>query len=527
VCVVSRRVSAIASVPVTGAGDGLQPPQTNRLQKRLSTRVRYPERAGRIALSVVVRLELQMSYRTIAAALALEEVSIGERLVGFSLASYADGEHQTFVGNPAAAARAGLSRSQYLAAREQLERRGLISVAVEGGGRGRSSTLTLDFATCGPWREERINPQLFGTVLSYTRARGPARVLLAAFAALADDEREVVGLTTEEIRAAAGLSDRTYRRARASLLASGELVAQSCVGGRGNTNRWRLAEPRSLGTPAPCRQRAAPARNARPLLGAVGSAAHRAKNLGQDRTVSGVNPGQDRTLLPLKPGQNRTVSGLNPGQDRTLLPLKPGQNRTVSGLNPGQDQTVSAETPAETPAPDARAGREPGNQKNNYPPSPPEGGSRTESVTIVEDYLTDRGRKRQRTVVVELDAIREQLRVATVADLADWERVRSELRVLVGESTFEIWLAQLELAATDAGGCLVLAAPVSTRSWVADRFARAFDHAGVVVDRSVRLADERELRLLDALAASPRPVAALDADVLPHLPYPIPHKEAV
>ena len=61
-----------------------------------------------------------MSYRTIAAALALEDVSIGERLVAFSLASYADSEHQTFVGNPAAATRAGLSRNQYLAARERL-----------------------------------------------------------------------------------------------------------------------------------------------------------------------------------------------------------------------------------------------------------------------------------------------------------------------------------------------------------------------------------------------------------------------
>ena len=74
-----------------------------------------------------------MSYRTIAAALALEDVSIGERLVAFSLASYADAEHQTFVGNPAAATRAGLSRSQYLAAREQL-----VGSRVDlGGGRGR------------------------------------------------------------------------------------------------------------------------------------------------------------------------------------------------------------------------------------------------------------------------------------------------------------------------------------------------------------------------------------------------------
>jgi hypothetical protein len=341
----------------------------------------------------------------------------------------------------------------------------------------------LGFATRGPWREERINPQLFQTVLSYTRARGPARALLATLAALADDEREVLGLRTDEICSAAGLSDRTYRRARAALLASGELVAKSCVGGRGNTNEWRLADPRDLGTPLPARQRVAPARNARPLLAAATQAARDAEN----------------------PSQDRTVSGRNPGQNRTLLPLNPGQNRTVSGRNPGQHRTVSPETPAETPASDARAGREPGNQKNNYPPNPPDGGSRTESVTIVEDYLTDRGRKRQRTVVVELDAIHEQLRAATNGDLADWERIRSELRGLVGESTFEIWLAQLELAATDPGGRLVLAAPASTRSWVAHRFARAFDRASVAVDRSVRLADERELQLLDALATSPAP----------------------
>jgi hypothetical protein len=323
-------------------------------------------------------------------------------------------------------------------------------------------------------------------------------VLLATLAALANDEREVLGLTTDEVCSAAGVSDRTYRRARAALLASGELVAESCAGGRGNTNRWRLADPRDLGAPLPARQRVAPTRNARPLLAAATPAVQDAENPGQDRTVSGVNPGQDRTL-----------SSLNPGQNRTVYPESP------------------AETPAETPAPNARAGREPGNQKNNYPPNPPDGGSRTESVTIVEDFLTDRGRKRQRTVVVELDAIREQLRAASDGDLADWERIRDELKRRVGESTFEIWLAQLELAATDPGGRLVLAAPASTRSWVAERFARAFDRAGVVVDRTVRLADERELRLLAALATSPSPAAAPAPDVLPRLPHPIPHKEAV
>jgi hypothetical protein len=73
----------------------------------------------------------------------------------------------------------------------------------------------------------------------------------------------------------------------------------------------------------------------------------------------------------------------------------------------------------------------------------------------------------------------------------------------------------------------VLAAPASTRSWVADRFARAFGGAGVAVDRSVRLADERELRLLEALATSPIPAAAPAPDALPHLSHPIHHQEAV
>jgi hypothetical protein len=514
-CARTQWLSSVASVPSSGAGDGLQPPQTSRLLRSLPHAL-FPVGFGDVALAGLAPARVGMSYRTIAAALALEDVSIGERLVAFSLASFADAEHQTFVGNPAAAARAGLSRSQYLAAREQLEARGWVSVAAPGGGRGRSSTLTLGFAVRGPWREERINPQLFGAVLGYSRARGAARVLLATLAAVANDDREVLGLTTEEVRAAAGLSDRTYRRARATLLASGELVAESCVGGRGNTNRWRLGDPRCLGMPVPARQRVAPARNARPLLGTVAPAEQRVENPGQNRTVSALNPGQDRTLSGVNPGQNRTLSGVNPGQNRTLLPL-----------NPGQSRTVSLETPAETPAPNARAGREPGNQKNNYPPNPPEGGSPAGSVTIVEDFLSDRGRTRQRTVVVELDAIRQQLGPATEADRADWHRIRGELRRLVGESTFEIWLAQVELAATGPAGCLLLTAPAATRGWVADRFTRAFDQAGGAVKRGVRLAGERELRLLDALAASPSLAAALEADPLPDLSDPIPHQEAV
>jgi trehalose synthase len=57
------------------------------------------------------------------AALALDSVTAGERLVAFSLASFADGEHRAFPRAAAAAARAGLSRSRYLAARKVVCRR--------------------------------------------------------------------------------------------------------------------------------------------------------------------------------------------------------------------------------------------------------------------------------------------------------------------------------------------------------------------------------------------------------------------
>ena len=61
-----------------------------------------------------------MSRAAIAAALALENVSAGERLAAFSLASFANSDHRAWPGTRIAAVRAGLSRSQYLAARNGL-----------------------------------------------------------------------------------------------------------------------------------------------------------------------------------------------------------------------------------------------------------------------------------------------------------------------------------------------------------------------------------------------------------------------
>jgi chromosomal replication initiator protein len=57
---------------------------------------------------------------------------------------------------------------------------------------------------------------------------------------------------------------------------------------------------------------------------------------------------------------------------------------------------------------------------------------------------------------------------------AAWREIRAELRRMVGESTYEIWLAPLEVKAWD-GTVLLLQAPPATRAWVAERFGRALE----------------------------------------------------
>ena len=454
-----------------------------------------------------------MSHIAIAAALALEDVSAGERLAAFALASFANREHRAWPGTRVAALCAGLSRSQYLAARDGLVRRDLIAVDEARGGRGNSPVVTLTFASAGPWFDGEVNAPLFEALLSYSPARGSARLLLAALAALADEELAVTAVSTEELLAAAGMADSTYRRARAALLASGELALEMPGGGRARTNRWVLRDPRAADAqPAVAsRTRVAPPGAARPLVAAV----HEATAAETDVLLP--PPVLDESASG--PGLTG-VSTTNPAQDRTVSPGKGPGLTGVSSTNPAQSRTVSAETPPktppETPPPNARAGREPQNQ-GTVPPNPPDGGSRG-GVTIVEDYVTDRGRRRQRTAVVDIDAVREQLGPPTERDTDDWQRSRDALRRIVGESTFEIWLAELELIAVAPNGCLLLAGRAATRGWVAKRFSSTFDRAAQLVDRSIRLASDRELQLLDALATndtSPTAVSPLVADA-PH-----------
>jgi hypothetical protein len=140
-----------------------------------------------------------MSRQAVAAALARHDLVSGERLVALALASFAGSDNRAWPGTPAAAARAGLRRSRYLEARDQLVARGLIVVEERGSGRGRSSTVSLVFADTGPWWDGDINVELFEAVLGYSHATGPARLLLATLAAVADEKGVVGGLTAEEL----------------------------------------------------------------------------------------------------------------------------------------------------------------------------------------------------------------------------------------------------------------------------------------------------------------------------------------
>ena len=155
-----------------------------------------------------------VSHTAIAAVLGRTDLSMGERLVALSLASFADRDHRAFPGNAAAAARAGLGRSRYLQAREQLVARGLVAIESAGRGRGQAATLIALFAQSGPWWEGEINARLLEQVLTRSPVRGPARLLLVTLAALADESGMVNELSTSELCHAAGPANSTYRHVR-------------------------------------------------------------------------------------------------------------------------------------------------------------------------------------------------------------------------------------------------------------------------------------------------------------------------
>jgi hypothetical protein len=521
VCALSLELNVTASARRSaGIGDGPQPHHIPRA-RRAAIQSANPRRDVTLAQARTLLAwdrSDAVSHAAIAAVLRLEDVSAGERLTAFSLASFANREHRAWPGTPVAAARAGLSRSQYLAARDGLAQRGLLHVDDPGGGRGHSPVVSLRFAESGPWCDAEVNPGLVEAMLSYSRTGGSARVLLATLAAVADQHGTVTGLSAEEIQAAAGMADSTYRRARATLLDSGELVLATAGGGRARTNRWQIPDPSSINPEAvaAARPRPMPRPGTRPLLATTRPPRSAAEDqLGLlVEAVAGERKG---------PGLSG-VSAANPVQNRRVSRVKGPGWSGVSTTNPGQSRTVCGETPPqtppETPPPNARKRREPQNPRiRNNPPNPPDGGSH-QLVSIVETHITPRGRQRQQTVTVDLDEIRSQLLSPSHTDHTDWQQVQAAVESAVGTSTFTIWLAALQLIARDDGGTLLLACPPATRRWVAGRFAAVLERVGRSHGRGIRLATDRELQLLNALTAAGAKTP--DGDALPHH-----HQEAV
>ena len=449
-----------------------------------------------------------MSHAAIAAALSLEGVSSPERLVAFSLASYANREHRAWPGAAAAAGRAGMSRGRFLAARDGLVRVGLLVIEDSLGGRGRSSRVLLAFAERGERLDANINAWLFESALSLSGARGGARLLIAVMAALADEHGQLSGFSAVDLAAAAGLANTSYRRARGALLDSEEVRLDSGVGGRGNTNSWTLTLPDAVSPVRPART-ASPA-GARPLLATVRPTAE-AHEQDAGEGAEGLEKGAAvRTVSRSKGAAGETVSARKGASPGTVL-----------------NERAPKRAP-QTPPPNARAGAEPWNLRTR-PPSPPDGGSPPSQVTIVEEYVTDRGRTRRRQVAIDRDTLAAHFRQPTNTDRRDWAAIRIELQQIVGEDTFAIWLEPLTLRATNPSGALLLDGPSSTWGWVTKRFHRLLERVSSATGRELRLVDDRERQLLDALFPTSTPAARSgEVELLPdHTDRCLDHKEAL
>ena len=329
-----------------------------------------------------------MSRQAIAAVLARTDLASGERLVALSLASFAGRENRAWPGAPAASARAGLSRSRYQQVREKLVTRGLV-----GCRRARHR----------PWSSEHGHPpvrrhrSVVGRRHQRRALRGGAGLQPGprTRAAATGDDGRGGGRAKEPCATspptscalAAGIADRTYRRARDCAagvwLSSSWSTASEAAGTR---TYGCVRDPRELGDAVASRvpRRVAPPAGARPLVG-VGRLARRCgpgSGIGDtnwQKGRSGSDTYRRETVLILT-----GVSGSKGGHDRTVWPEKCPVVTGVSVPKGGQDQTLfelallespaetPAKTPAETPAPNARAGKgTPEPQNQGTPPQPP------------------------------------------------------------------------------------------------------------------------------------------------------------
>ena len=457
----------------------------------------------------------RVSHAAIAAVLAMSEATVGERLTAFSLASFASREQRAWPSTRVAAARAGLSRSQYLAARDGLARRGLVIVEAPGGGRGRAPIISLAFAEAGPWFDSDINAELVEAVLSHSRSRGAARVLLATLAAVADRELAVAGFSSDEIRRAASMADSTYRRGRAALLSSGEIALTTAGGGRAITNRWVIRDPRSV-NPEPLvavQTRPAPPARARPLIATArpltsehSGAARPAASGGFHERKRGRRTERSGSRKPRSEpdGFGPKGSGIERGFRSKPRSGPDGFHGKGSGIErgfcpkPRSEPDGFARNPATKPRQKprhptcAREGNPRTPESEKTPPTPLKGGvtgPRFSSRRSTSPLAGAAGAGRcpwTSTWFVASSGYRASMTGATGSRSASacvtWSTAAFSRSGSNG----------VELIAVDRAGGLVVAGPIEISAWVKGRFGPVLSASARAVGREVRLADERE-----------------------------------
>ena len=121
-------------------------------------------------------------------------------------------------------------------------------------------------------------------------------------------------------------------------------------------------------------------------------------------------------------------------------------------------------------------------------------------MIIEEDFVSDRGRRRRRSVRIDLDEVRRGLEVPRAEHLSVWRQIRDQLQRRVGEDMFAIWLEPVELIAVDRDERLVIAAPAPTAEWTSKRFRRLIAAAASEVGHGFPFANEAERHAIAACA---------------------------
>jgi chromosomal replication initiator protein len=95
--------------------------------------------------------------------------------------------------------------------------------------------------------------------------------------------------------------------------------------------------------------------------------------------------------------------------------------------------------------------------------------------------------------------------------MAAWHMIRAEIKRVVGETMFEIWIAPIEFTAWD-GERLLLRAPAPTQGWVSDRFGRILERcARKILGPTARIAfddDQHSQAGRDPRSVEPAPAEA-------------------